>query len=257
MKKQDWLMYTSTLVCVLGIMLYSTLFVSGQSQTKAAVVNDKSSVTVLGYGNATAKADLVHLILTVSTANTNYGPNGPTFEPVDEKGVAQVVAALAANGITTDTIDVNLYGRAGFYGPGGPGSLLEFSYDEPAKVNDFLRAVQAKLKADRGPAIQQAVAVYLVKNCQSLEAKAWAAALSNAKQRAEAAATLIEVKLGALQGVVEKSTNAVYGQMPSGCATLEAAQHAADLNGVLSNRQNTADKVELAINLEATYVITH
>lgn len=256
MKQQHWFMLASTMGLALALILFNGPLARGQSQSGAAAVNDQSGLTVLGYGDATAKADLVHVILTVNTANTTYGPTGPTFEAVDEKGVGQVVAALAANGIATDTVEVNLYGRAGFYGPGGPGSTLEFSYGEPANLNDFLGKVQAKLKEDRGPAIQQAAAVYLVKDCQSLEAQAWAAALSNAKARAEAAAKLMEVKLGALQGVTEKSGNNTYGLLPGGCAALEAAQHAGDLNGFLSNRQNTANKVEMTINLEATYAMT-
>lgn len=256
LKKPYWVMYTSTFVCALGVMLYSSSFVSGQSQVGVAPVNDKTGITMLGYGSATAKADLAHVILTVNTVNSNYGPNGPTFEPVDEKGVAQVVATLAANGIETDTIDVSLYGRAGFSGPNGPGSILEFSYNEPAKLNDFLRTMQEALKESRGPAIQQAVAVYLVKDCQSLEAKAWAAALSDAKRRAEAAAALMEVKLDVLQGATEKASNMIYGQTPGGCAALDAAQHVTDLTSALGNRLNTADKVEIAINVEASYAIT-
>ena len=248
MKKHTWLTLVSIVACVLVLVIYLRPVATGQSQSGAATIGATSGVTVLGYGDATAKADLAHVTLIFNAANTSYGPEGPKFEPADEKGVAQVAAVLAANGIATDTLTVNLFGRSSFYGGGGPtASTVEFSYAAPDKLNDFLAKIQTQLKEERGPAIQQVAAFYLPKDCQSLETKAWEQALINAKTRAEGVAKLMDVKLGDLQSIAEQASVAPYGSTPVGCAAFETAQHATDLSSFVINRLNSAAKVEISI----------
>jgi len=255
MKQQSWFVLALTLVLAAVLGFYIGPRVTGQSQT-AANIGDSSGISVLGYGDATAPADLAHVTLTFPQTNQSYGPEGPRFEPVDEEEVAQILDALVASGIASDTLNLNLFGRSGYYGP-GPAMTIDFAYNEPAELNNFLATVQETLDDDKAPTIQQVTAVFLVEDCAALEAQAWEGALLDAQQRATTAAGLMDVQVGELQSVAEMTVASPYGgQSASGCNRLEGATHAADIGSFLNSSQNSADTVEVSINLEATYAIT-
>jgi uncharacterized protein YggE len=255
MKKQSLFARASTLIGALALVLTLSPTAQAQSQTGTAAIGTASGITVFGYGDASAPADLAHVTLTFPSTNASYGPTGPVFEPVDEEEVSQIVEVLVANGVTSDTLNVNIFGRSGYYGP-GPAMTIDFPYAEPANLNNFLATLQTALDDERAQTIQQVTAVFLVEDCTALEAQAWEQALSTAQDRATAAAGLMQVTLGELTSIAEVSVASPYGQSISGCSKLEAATHALDIGSFLNNSQNSADTVEVSINLQATYAIT-
>lgn len=255
MKKQSLFVRASTLIGALALVLTLSPTAMGQNQTGASPIGTASGITVFGYGDASAPADLAHVTLTFPSTNMSYGPTGPTFEPVDEEEVAQIIEVLSASGIASDTLNVNIFGRSGYYGP-GQAMTIDFPYAEPANLNNFLATLQAALDDERAQTIQQVTAVFMVEDCTALEAQAWERALSNAQDRATAAAGLMQVTLGELTSIAEMSVASPYGQSVSGCSKLEAATHAMDIGSFLNNSQNSADNVEVSINLQATYAIT-
>lgn len=255
MKQQSLFVRALTLIGAFALVLTLSPTALGQSQPGAAAIGAASGITVFGYGDASAPADLAHVTLTYPSTNMSYGPEGPKFEPVDEEEVAQIVEILVANGVTSDTLSVNTFGRSGYYGP-GPAMTIDFPYAEPANLNNFLATLQEALDDGRVPTIQQVTAVFLVEDCTTLEAQAWEQALLNAQERASAAAGLMKMTLGELTSIAEMSVASPYGQSVSGCAKLEAATHSVDIGSFLSNSQNSADTVEVSINLQATYAIT-
>src|SRR5687767_3113615 len=110
MKKQSLFARASTLIGALALVLTLSPTAQAQSQTGTAAIGTASGITVFGYGDASAPADLAHVTLTFPSTNASYGPTGPVFEPVDEEEVSQIVEVLVANGVTSDTLNVNIFG---------------------------------------------------------------------------------------------------------------------------------------------------
>lgn len=251
--------YSAICFAVVGLLAGGAFLAtsSGSLSTVAhAQDNDSSSVVkVIGYGDAEATADTVSVKLSTGGGGAFYGPDGPEFEPVEEESLVLIVDALTESGIVADDIAVDAFG-ASFYGPNATSAEVRFDYKEPTNLSVFLVDVMDLIKDSRGPKIQSASAIFMADDCAALEAAAMQAALDNARARAEMMAAQMQVTLGKLTSVSEMPPNAsFYGTTgASNCSTIEAAIHQAGFGGA-GLGTNSADIVEVSINIEATFEI--
>ncbi|GEM_PF-980862 len=238
---------------LLLLLLLTSQMASVSAQTPPGLGPGNSQLTVTGYGRAVAPADAV-LVRLFAGAEPFYGPGGPKFQPPDLESLDLLVAVLAETGVPTDTLSVNPFAR-GTFGPSTTVAEVRFLYDQPDKLADLLEQVQERLERERGPAIQQVMAVFLVDDCAALEAQAMAQALQKAQERAQMLAAQGDLALGPLLAVEEEGQQASlpFGAQVGGCAGLEAAASASPVGPPFLN--NGPQEVEVAVSLDVTYAL--
>ena len=260
MKKTVWLTVAATLS--ISIMAFGAVMLSTASRAEAATQNatimqqtEPGTITVLGYGDAVAPADMASVRLSTGGSPSFYGPDGPAFKPVDEADLALIVKVLEESAIPTETISANAFGRSDF-GPASTTGEVRFVYDAPTQLSSFLTDLLDVLKEERGPKVQAATAVFMVEECATLESAAMQAALEDARARAEVMAKEMAVTLGQLVEVKEGSgDSAAYGSSGvGGCTAIEVAMHQAGFSGARLGR-NSADAVEVSIIVRATFSV--
>lgn len=177
------------------------------------------SLTVTGYGEATAPADSVQIELLIGQAEDfGMGPrqsdvpvlvrpdseNGATpasgnNDNADEYALEPLFAVLADAGIPSEEIDIAIspLGPAPYQGPYSALARLAFTINDPelAAINELMtRANQAAGEA--GLAVIQAGASYRADDCQALEDEAQQAAIDDARQKAARLADQLGVTTG-------------------------------------------------------------
>lgn len=187
-----------------GVTLLATSPVVAQDVTVP-----ESSVTVTGYGEASAPAESA--IVQLSISEGNYG-GPPVAEPGatpgarDREAVSGVVAALVDAGIAEDDIRVfvgSYVQNIGFsFGP--PRAVVQFPVDAPdnATIDELVDAA-AVAAADESLLVGQVSARFEVADCDTLVSQAREAAIADARARADVQAELLGVTIGDVTGSVD------------------------------------------------------
>lgn len=217
-----------------------------------------SGITVLAYGEATAKPDRAIIQLGVASTEQYYGPGPPTSGPIPEKVMQQLVDALAKADVNKDDIDANPNASA-YFGSGAYALLTARIADLPRVegVMDAFRDAVEDLDADEEYAVQYTNVRYTVQDCPPLEAEAREEALKDADARAQGYARLLGVSLGGFSAVSEVSAAVFFspqGVASIGCRALE------DLvppgyGASLPAEANSPDEATVSVTLSVTYAI--
>lgn len=212
------------------------------------------SVTVLGYGAASAPPDSVSVNLYIGEQPT-YGPGGPQLSFVEPEDLEEVSEFLVDQGIDVESIEINYLSRNYAYGPSSFAGEVAFSFNELDRLLDLMQGLLDEMEGRRGPTIQGANMVFRVEDCAALELEAMRAALDDARQRASRMAGLLEMSLGRVISVSE-DVSPVGAIRPAGGCIAHAGQTSVGgyyLMGSSSSLANTPSEVEVAIMLKATF----
>lgn len=193
------------------------------------------SLTVTGYGEATAPADSALVQLLIGRVQSDFGmgmpvpamggdvavaegavqgevagatpgadepmmPESPELGvPLEEAELEPILAALDAAGIAPESVEVVIspIPPDPYAGPYGGGARLEFSVQSPdlAGMNDLVTTVSLTA-SENGLTLVQAGASYRLDDCTALEDEAQVAAIEDARQRAERLAEQLGVTTG-------------------------------------------------------------
>lgn len=206
------------------------------------------SLTVTGYGSATAAADSASVELLIGTAQTGYsssmsgsssgetvvvvqGPDTmmdgtPGANPpkpggsgmsgaIDDAALEPVITALVDAGVARDSIDVALSPIAAdpYSGSYNGAARLAFSVDAPdmAMLNDLIAAA-SQAASSAGLSLIQAGSEYRMDDCTALEDEAQQAAIDDAQNRA----TRLADQLGVTTGEIVLASDFGFFGDPSG-----------------------------------------
>ncbi len=248
----------STLLSLLFLatLLLTPTTIYGAEPTQQATSDLTPSVTVLGYGTASAVPDSVHVDLYVGEEPT-YGPGGPEMSFVEPADLEFVREYLVEEGVDVDTIRINFLSRNFSYGPSSFAGEVAFSYDELDQLRNLLQELLAEMKSRRGPNIQGANIVFRIEDCPSLEQEAMRVALDDAKQRATRMAGLLEMTLGPVISVSE-DVSPVGAVRPAGGCIAHVGQTTPGgyiFMGGASSLANTPSDVEVGIMVKVTFAL--
>lgn len=159
-------------------------------------------ITTNGYGEAAAPAEtaIMQLLLT----REDYGPPRPprpsaTPGAEERELTVPILDALIEAGLTEEDLEVVLNPVVGqYYNIGGPGiARIDVAVDEPTRerILDLINAA-VPVAAQQGVLIGQVGVGYNVADCLALERAAREDAVSDARDRAEIQAELLDAELG-------------------------------------------------------------
>ncbi len=214
------------------------------------------SVTVLGYGAASAAPDSVGVNLYIGE-QPSYGPGGPELSFVAPTDLEEVKDFLVEQGIDVETIEINYLSRNYAYGPSSFAGEVVFSFNELDRLLSLMQGLVDEMEGRRGPTIQGANMLFRVEDCATLELEAMRAALEDARQRASRMASLLDMSLGRVITVSE-DVSPVGAIRPAGGCIAHAGQTATGgyfLMGSSSTLANSPSEVEVAIMLKATFAL--
>lgn len=215
------------------------------------------SITVLGYGTASAPPDSVRVRLHVSLEPT-YGPGGPELEFIDLADLEVVRDALVKYGIDADEIETNPFSSSYHYGPSGQSGALSFVYSDVAGLRTFLDSILEYLEDNKGPKINAASLVFLVENCEELEAEAMQSAFDDASERAGTMAAILGKKPGNAISISEEISSGGANSPVDGCIALDMMQGGESVYFSIGSSMGLANsilKVEIGILLKATFAL--
>lgn len=203
-----------------------------QSQLTAQLfyppASEKPTLMISGKGSATAPADTARIELFVTGSNpAEPQPEGTVLfrgkktnlqfaqatlvdhedtAPLTKESLKPVTDALVAAGVSADDIDVRIEesGASSFpFSAGGAKVVAKLNKPKQEKVQKIITsATDAATKS--GKIFLQSVGVqYTVNDCQSLETKAYQAAVKDAQNRAQAMASAMGVQLPAVPSIAE------------------------------------------------------
>ncbi len=196
-------------------------------------------LTVIGYGQASAKADSATLQLLIADPNAGIheavmiGPEGRVATPaptpvVDRRAqLTPIVDAITAQGIKEDAIEVVISPTQNNH-VGGPAGVaigrIDVTMSKPtlAKLTKLFDAVQQSA-APEGLALGQIGASYAVKDCQPLNQDARKAAIEDARANAKTQADLLGIQTGPITAASDLAAGSpltlLYGLPVSGGCT--------------------------------------
>ena len=227
----------------------------GAAPAEEATPDPATSVTVLGYGAASAPPDSARVNLYIGDEPT-YGPGGPELAFVQPADLEDVRDSLVNNGVDEDKIQIDSFSHNYLYGPSNFAGEISFTYSEVDGLRTFLQALLDEMEERRGPNIQGAKIVFLVDDCAALETAAMRAALDNARQRATRMAALLDMTPGRVTAVSEDLSSNVE-RPAGGCIALENLTFSSGFTymGASGVPANSASKVEVGILLKATFAL--
>ncbi len=190
------------------------------------------TITVIGYGKASATAEtaLIQLLIT----QENYGqprPPAPNATPgaMEMEAVAPVVTGLQDAQVPVEDLQV-IVGTtiSNFYGPGGRGiARIEINLDAPTqdRINEIIDAA-AVGAAQNGLTVGLTGVGFGISDCATLERDARADALEDAWERGELQADLMGFTLTepiSASDILATASDAFYAYLgifaaPSGCS---------------------------------------
>ena len=241
------LLFTATL-----LLTPTTIY--GAAPTQQATSELTPSITVLGYGTASAIPDSVHVDLFIGEQPT-YGPGGPEMSFVEPADLEHVRDFLVEEGVEEDTIEINLLSRNYVYGPSSFAGEVAFTFSELDRLRTLLQALRDEMKDRRGPGILGANLKFRVEDCASLEVEAMRDALNSARQRAMRMTGLLEMSTGRVISVSEDVSPIGTVQTAGGCISHEERTSLGGyvMVGGASSLSNSLSEVEVAIMLKVTF----
>lgn len=238
----------------------STSFIAGggftDTATGANLTNASVSlpgITVIGYGDATAMPDEAIIRLTVGQGEFGVfsGSDSPRLELIDEAELHPVIEALKKQGVDENTISVNTLVNTP-YGFGGGSAQITFRWSKPEDLKSIFDVAEDSVRQDTSQGLQNIEVLFTVKECEPMEEQAWAAAIEDARKRAERLADLAGLELGEIVSISEAASAAsIYG-VPSGCAALEELP---SFDFTSSSGNNSASEVEVDASLQVTFAL--
>lgn len=224
-------------------IVVTLIFAVGLLSSSAAVAQDvtvpDSSVTVIGYGEASAPAESAIIQLSISEGNYGGPPiaePGATPGARDREAVSGVVSALVDAGINETDIQVYVGSYIQNIGVsfGPPRAIVQFPLDAPdnARIAELVDAA-AVAAADESLLIGQVGAQFEVEDCASLFSQAREAAIADARERADVQAELLGVTIGDVTGSVDLPSSGeqqyiYYGPFGGGSYCLPGASGGED-----------------------------
>lgn len=194
---------------------------SGVSYGGQLVPGDQPSVTVLGNGEASAPAETATIQLIVRALDGGAPAPGSDVvpvpagqpRPVSEEEMAPIVEAIVGSGVTAR--DVEVVTSPGFGGPFGPGTAQVLVELDRAEIDLAEGLVEAGIAAagENGLFVETVGAGYRVSDCAPLQREARQAAAADARERAEALAEVLGLRLGE---IVLANESPLYDGGPSG-----------------------------------------
>lgn len=244
---------------VLPLIVALALLVTPAIASAQSSPAEAASVTVLGYGTASAAPDSVRVRLYVSQEPT-YGPGGPELEFVDPVDLKIVRDTLVKHGVAADGIEIDPFSSDYHYGPSSRAGELSFILSDVAGLRTFLDSILEDLEDQRGPKINAARFVFLVENCEELETQAMQAAFDDARARAAKMAAILDKTPGNVISISEEISSQGANSPVEGCIALDMMDAAGGYSvyHVLSSpggKTNSMLKVEVGIMLKATFAL--
>jgi len=213
-------------------------------------------ITVIGYGDATAKPDAAIIRITAGAGSGAIGfGSSETFrlELIDEAEVQPVVDALKEKGVAADDINVTT-STGGQFSPFEGGAVqITFRWGNPEDLRSVLDLAENTLRQKTQHELQNVEVLYTITDCEPLEDKAVETALQNARQRAERLAELSGAELGGITAIAESPAASIYGfPVQSGC---DAVQELPPLDFGSAPSSNSASELEVDATLQVTFAI--
>jgi len=173
---------------------------AGGAAAQPAPGSGDGEITVIGYGEASAPAEAATMQMVIS--EEDFGPSRPPrrgAEPGEEERalVAPIVDALVAAGVAEDAVETIVNpATSEYFGPSRGLARIDVDVAEPTAegVRELVDTAIAAA-ADQGVLVGQVGVGYEVADCRALEREARAAALADARERAEIQAELLGVDL--------------------------------------------------------------
>jgi uncharacterized protein YggE len=195
------------------LMLLSLIALSTPGSALAQSSSPEQTITVIGYGQASAAAEtaLIQLVVGREDYGAPRAPN-PNVKPGAEEleAVSPVVASLEAAQVPADAIQVIVSPTiSNFYGPGGRGvARIEIDLDSPTQER-IVELIDTAIvgAAENGLVLSLIGVSYSLSDCTTLEREARETALSDARSRGELQAELMGLVLGDPVGATDIPVN--------------------------------------------------
>jgi uncharacterized protein YggE len=177
------------------------------AQLRVPEFSDQRAITVFTKGMASAPADRVQVQLNFGL-EMMYGPNGEMLDTqVDIAKIQQVLTQkLSAIGIPATSIQVIANPLGSFYGGGSTQAIFELPQPSKELMSQVLE-VANETAQEVDNLLFQSLNMRLGANCGALENLARTDAMTRAKQRGEAIAASMGVRLGEILFVLDASSD--------------------------------------------------
>jgi hypothetical protein len=213
---------------------------------------DAAGITVVGRAEAKARPDGARVALAIGSGE-GFGSSGQGFELVDEKELEPVVAALVKAGAPRDDIVVDAFASGPYE---RAGAQVEFKWPRADGVRKPIEAAQVAARKQTDYSLQNANIQFTIHDCAPVEEKAFAAALRDARGRAERLAKLAGLKLGDVRALAEVtgSSSPYDFASPSGCAAFENVNFSSSaLIATFGTPNGRPDQVSVSVALQVTF----
>ena len=182
-----------------------------------------ATLTVTGFGEASASAETVRLQIAISQGEFFGAPQplqpGATPGAEERESVRPVLQSLLDAGVAEEDVEIVVSpALQGFFGPGGPSlARLDVTLESAdlERVTEVIDAVAVGAAEERLVIIQVGAA-YDVADCAPLQREARDAAIADARAQAEVQAELLGVSLGDVVASEDAASDATVGFAPYG-----------------------------------------
>ena len=227
-----------------------SLSIVGASASTAQPVARIPGITVIGTGDVEVEPDAALVRLTVGSGS-RFGDPDESVALVDEAELEPVVDAVAEAGAPRDEIDVNVFPAEPYDDDGA--AQITAKWPRPRDLKPLFAAAQRALRTETEYNLQGIGVVFTVGDCDAAEAQASAAALADARTRAERLAKLSDAKLGRVIAVSEATTASAL--VPYAASACEAEETAATPYFEFQASSGDADEVTVTSTLEVTFAV--
>lgn len=241
---------------VLPLIVALTLLLTPAIASAESSPAEGASITILGYGSASAAPDSVRIRFNISHEPI-YGPGGPELKFVDLLDLEAVRDTLVKHGIPADEIAIDSFNSDYRYGPSNNAGQISFIFSDVPGLRTFLDSILEDLEDQRGPNINGARFVFLVENCEELETQAMQAAFDDARARAAKMAAILGKTPGSVISISEEISLQGANLPAESCIGLNITS-GYSVYPVFSNLGSAANsmlEVKIGIMLKATFTL--